>query len=96
MSFARHFLVCDSLEHAALLDGIALQFMLGDNENGAVEWSGVYVKPGLLADTYGVVWKSPLVELLGEANTLPVVAEVKDEDGVSDWQRLPAPEPESP
>lgn len=97
MSFTRKFLVCDSLEHAAFLDGFALEFMRDTRGIQAAEWSGVYVRDD---GTFGVEWESPLTELLGPiidpdtgAVLLPVVEEtIANEE--PDWQKLPPPDPE--
>ena len=104
MSALRHILVCDSLAHAQLVDALAMDFLRDMGYIGA-EWSGILVLPGDPADTYGILWESPIVGLYGPAEDpdtgeqlLPVVEEVitLDAEGIeqSNWVRLPAPEPE--
>ncbi len=106
MSAPRHFLRCISWEHAALLDRLCLESL---NDSTSAEWSGVYQHDDA---TYGVEWEAPLTGLLGPIfdegdpqngipgtgeQLLPVVAEVKDEKDVSDWQKVqPEPEGELP
>lgn len=96
MSGTRHFLVCDSWDHAALVDRLCLDCM---EDERSCEWSGVYQHND---GRYGIVWKPLLDVVLGPivdeetgAELLPVVEAVTDQDGNSDWQRV-LPEVDGP
>jgi hypothetical protein len=81
-----------------------LVFAMQQDTQGALGngWSGVYVKPGLLSNTYGVLWGAPVSALFGyppseeHPDGDPSVVlenEILDENGESNWGPLPEPEP---
>ena len=102
MSNPRQYSICQSPEHATIVD--QLVFAMQQDTQGAIGggWSGVYVKPGLLSDTYGVLWGAPVSTLFGyppseehpDGDPLMVLeTEVLDAEGNSNWGPLPPPEP---
>jgi hypothetical protein len=91
----KQYIVCDSLEHAQLVDYAIFTFLNDRDGTQGTCWSGVWVKPGTLSDTYGVLWGAPGSDLFGtpeEEALLTIDTEVIDEDGNSNWVPLPEPE----
>ena len=86
------FLLCDSPEHAEVVDQLIMERLRDVDGNKGAQWSGVYTD----GTRYGVLWASPASELFGnpeEDPSLQLATEVIT-DGVSDWGQLEAPEPE--
>ena len=99
MRAPKQFLVCENMAHAAYVDALILSYLIEASGTQGTCWSGVWVRPGLLSDTYGVLWGSPGSDLFGtpeEEALLTIDTEEFDEDGESNWVMLPEPDyPES-
>lgn len=86
------FLLCDSPEHAEIVDQLIMERLRDVDGNKGSQWSGVYTDGA----RYGVLWASPANELFGvpdEDPSLQLATEVIT-DGVSDWGQLEPPDPE--
>lgn len=95
MSAVRQLLLCDSLAHAAICDQLICAFFQDRDGNLGSQWSGIFAKPGMLADTYGVCWdETQLREVFGDDPLLTIEDEEIDETGESNWQPLPDAESE--
>lgn len=85
-------LVCDSAEHAELVDQLVfarLQEAEGARGNG---WSGVLTD----GTRYGILWGSPVSDLFGLPEDFPELVLVEETQGIpwSDFVPEPEPEPE--
>ena len=90
----RQFVKCDSELHAETVDALIFAKLQSDYGTHGSCWSGVWAKSGLLKDTYGVYWGSPVSGLFGYPPSeeypdgdpsIEIISEVIDEDGNSDW-----------
>lgn len=84
-------LVCDSAEHAELVDQLVfarLQEVEGAQGNG---WSGVLTD----GTRYGILWAAPVSDLFGVHEDFPELVLVKDEAGAWITWTPPAEEPEA-
>jgi hypothetical protein len=81
-------LICTDELHAEIMSELIGAYIREKDGNPGT-WSSVYVKPGLLSDTYGILWEPVCAEVLGDPATLPIV---EAEDG--EWSVL-MPEPET-
>lgn len=98
MSTPRKFLICDSAEHADLVDQLILHKLRDDDDARGAAWSGVWVFPVAAGDVFGVTWDGPVSDLFGDPTNdqaLVIVEEDPDPDGNSDWVPLPSPDVEA-
>jgi hypothetical protein len=79
MSGSRKFLVCESELHAEVVDAVIAAYIMERDGNLCGSWSGVYAKPGLLSDTYGVIWEPVCWEVLGDPSSLTIASDENDE-----------------
>lgn len=95
------FLICNSENHAEVVDALILSRLADVDGNRGSCWSGVWAKRGLLSDTYGVLWAHPVSALFGDIVSednpdgdpfLTLATENIDAEGNSDWS-LVLPEP---
>lgn len=87
------FLLCDSAEHADLVDQLVVSHLRDVEHAHGSSWSGVYTD----GTRFGILWASPCSEVFGSPSddpSLVLVDEVFDTDGASDWYPLPSPDPE--
>lgn len=91
MSAPQQFLVCLSAAHAEIVDQFICAHLRDKDGNLGSCWSGVYAKPGLLADTYGVLWDAPGNEVFGDPAEEGFTVETDTE---GEWQLMPQPDPE--
>ena len=94
MSTARQFLLCDSPEHADVVDHFIMERLRDVDGSQGASWSGIFTD----GTRFGVLWANPASALFGAVGEDPSVViadEVIDADGVSDWQPMPMPEPEA-
>lgn len=85
---ARRYLLCESLQHAAVCDMLCCEFFRDRDGNKGSGWSGTFAKPGILSDTYAIEWDEQLRDVFGDDPQLVIEEDVDDE-----WQPLPEPEP---
>ena len=81
---SQQFLVCDSYEHADLVDHIVMAKLRDEDGSNGSSWSGVFTD----GSRYGILWAAPVSSLFGaleEDASMEVVDEVYSEDGTSDW-----------
>jgi hypothetical protein len=96
------FLICNSENHAEVVDALILSRLADVDGNRGSCWSGVWAKRGFRKDTYGVLWANPASSLFGEPITdenpdgdplLTLATETIDAEGESDWSLVLPPEP---
>ena len=83
MSTPRQFLICESMAHAAVVDQFICLHLRDKDGNLGAQWSGTSVKPGVLSDTYGILWDAPGNEVFGEPATegFTIETEIIDANG---------------
>ncbi len=87
----RTFLVCDSVEHADLVDQLVfarIQEEEGAKGNG---WSGIYTD----GTRFGIMWASPVSDLFGQPEDFPEL-ELVEESADAQWEQWVPPAPEEP
>ena len=83
-SAGMNYLVCQSAEHAELIDGLIFARLQDvDNAHGS-GWSGVYTD----GTRFGVLWAFPASDLFGELEIDGL--EIVESD---DWTPVPPPSP---
>jgi hypothetical protein len=100
----RSFLLCESPEHAEVVDHLIAERLREVDGSKCSQWSGTYSD----GERYGVLWASPASELFGlpydpitgEGDESIVIAEevFDEESGESDWSSfvVEVPAEESP
>ena len=105
MSNPRQFLIVDSPEHGEVADEWVCNLLRENFGTICNCWSGIWVKPGLLSDTYAIYWGAPVSQLFGDPPSednpdgdplLNIVEETFDANGESEWQLLVPPPVEDP
>lgn len=90
----RQFVKCESELHAETVDGLILARLQDEFGSQASCWSGIWAKSGLLGNTYGVYWGSPVSDIFGFPPSeehpdgdpaVKILTEKVDAEGNSDW-----------
>ena len=98
----RTFLICESENHAEVVDQLIQSRLADVDGNRGSGWSGVWAKRGFRKDTYGILWANPVSSLFGDPITdenpdgdplVVLQTENIDADGNSDWALVLPPEP---
>ncbi len=82
---SQQYLVCESYEHADLVDHLVMAKLRDEDGNLGSSWSGVFTD----GVRYGILWAAPVSSLFGALEDNPsmeVVDEIYSEDGTSDWK----------
>lgn len=80
MSTPRSFLLCDSLEHATVVDQLVLARLESEFGVRANAWSEVYSD----GERFGIYWAEPVSSLFGAPEDDPSLVIVEDTEGT--WE----------
>lgn len=86
------FLLCDSSTHAEVVDGLIAEMLRDQDGTHCAEWSGVWAS----SEHFGVLWESPASDLFGLPSDDPLMSvedEILDENGLSNWSKVPPSQP---
>lgn len=82
MSSPQTFLLCDSAEHAEIVDQLIMEYLRERDHSLASEWSGIYTND----NAFGVLWSSCLIDLFGDPTTDQTLTIIEDTE--ANWSRL--------
>lgn len=88
MSSPQTFLLCDSIEHAEVVDTFIMESLRERDGAQGSSWSGVWTD----GVSFGVLWADPASNLFGDPEEDPSLILI--EDIADEWSLMEPPDPE--